>query len=112
MLVIIQSALAQTPLLSRTCINEKVLTASAMDTLFLSPTLETAIAGKPKPKFPLLAEAADVNALVQGALQQFTQWPWIEHSTFQWRGRHFTISAPASNIETDEKTLICSFYQY
>ena len=34
----------------------------------------------------LLARAGEVNALAQGVLQQFTQWPWIEHPTFQLRG--------------------------
>jgi len=37
----------------------------------------------------LLAGVVEVNALAQGALRQFTQWPWIEHPTFQLRGGHF-----------------------
>jgi len=36
----------------------------------------------------LLTEAGEVNALAQGALRQFTQWPWIEHPTFRSRGGH------------------------
>jgi len=27
----------------------------------------------------------EVNAIAQGMLQRFTQWPWIEHPTFQMR---------------------------
>jgi len=38
----------------------------------------------------LLAGAVEVNALAQGTLQQFTQWLWIEHPTFQLGGGHFT----------------------
>ena len=38
----------------------------------------------------LLARAVEVNALAQGALRRFTQWLWIEHSTFQLRGVQFT----------------------
>ena len=41
----------------------------------------------------LLAGAVEVNALVQGALRQFTQWHFqlrIEHSTFQLRGGQST----------------------
>jgi len=34
--------------------------------------------------------AVEVNDLYQEALQRFTQWPWIEHPTFQLRGRHST----------------------
>jgi len=37
-----------------------------------------------------LAGAVEVNALAQRALQQFAQWLWIEHPTFQLRGRHST----------------------
>jgi len=37
----------------------------------------------------LLAGAVEVNALVQGALRQFTQWLWIDHSTFQLTGGRF-----------------------
>ena len=37
----------------------------------------------------LLAGMAEVNALAQGALRQFKQ-PWIERSTFQLGGGHFT----------------------
>jgi len=32
-----------------------------------------------------LAEAVEVNALSQGALRQFTQWPWIEHQPSSWK---------------------------
>ena len=40
----------------------------------------------------LLAGAVEVNALAALAqeTQQFTQWLWIEHPTFQLRGGHFT----------------------
>jgi len=31
----------------------------------------------------LLPGAVEVNVLAQGALRQFTQWPWIEQPTFQ-----------------------------
>ena len=37
-----------------------------------------------------LAGAIDVNALAQGALRQFTQWLWMDHPTFQLRGRHLS----------------------
>jgi len=30
----------------------------------------------------------DMNALVQGTLRQSTQWLWVEHPTFQLRGRN------------------------
>ena len=39
----------------------------------------------------LLTGVAQMSAVAQGALRKFTQWPWIEHPTFQSRGRH-TIS--------------------
>jgi len=32
----------------------------------------------------------EANALAQGALRQFPQWPWIENPTFQLGGGHFT----------------------
>ena len=40
----------------------------------------------------LLAGAVEVevNIFAQGALQQFTQWLWIEHPTFELGSRHFT----------------------
>jgi len=37
----------------------------------------------------LLAGAVEVNALGQGALQQFTQRMWIKHPPFQLGGGHF-----------------------
>jgi len=33
-----------------------------------------------------LVGAVEVNAQAQGELRRFTQWTWIEHPTFQWRG--------------------------
>ena len=45
---------------------------------------------KKLPRAPLpfnpAPEAVEVNALAQGALRQFTQWSWVEHSTFHVRG--------------------------
>ena len=38
----------------------------------------------------LLAEAVEVNALAQETLRRFTQWPRVEHQTFQLRGGHST----------------------
>jgi len=38
----------------------------------------------------LFAGAVEVNAPAQGALRRFTQWPWVEHPTFQLEGAHFT----------------------
>jgi len=40
----------------------------------------------------LLTGAVEVNALVQGALRRFTQWPWIEHPTFQLTGVTLPLS--------------------
>ena len=37
----------------------------------------------------LLAGVVEVNALAQGALRQFTQWPWIDLPTFQLGDGHF-----------------------
>jgi len=37
----------------------------------------------------LIAGEVDMNAFAQGALLQFTQWLWIEHSTFQSGGGHY-----------------------
>ena len=34
------------------------------------------------------AGAVEVKGLAQGALRQFTQWPGIEHTTFQLGGGH------------------------
>jgi len=44
----------------------------------------------------LLAGTAEVNAFTQGTLQRFTQWPWIEHTTFQLRGGHYRWAIAAS----------------
>jgi len=49
----------------------------------------TAINGRPKPEICSLSGRFWVNTLAQGVLRQFTQWPWIEHPTFQLRGGHF-----------------------
>jgi len=38
----------------------------------------------------LFVKAVEVNALAQGALRQFTQYLWFEHTTFQLRGWNFT----------------------
>jgi len=48
----------------------------------------------------LLTGAVEVNAVAQGALRRFTQWPWIEHPTFQLRGGHYTteLSLPQRNV--------------
>jgi len=46
-----------------------------------------------------LAGAVEVNALAQGALRQFTQWLWIDHSTFQLGGGHFTIELMPPQVE-------------
>jgi len=48
----------------------------------------------------LLTGAVEVNALAQGALQRFTQWPYIEHPTFHLRGGHSTTeqSPPQRNL--------------
>jgi len=32
----------------------------------------------------------EVNALALGALRPVTQWPWVEHPTFQLSGGHST----------------------
>ena len=45
-----------------------------------------------------------MNALAQGAIRQFTQWLWIEHPTFQFRGGHFTaelLPPPSSSLENN-----------
>jgi len=40
----------------------------------------------------LFAGAVEVNALAQGALRRFTQWPWIEHQTFRlWTLHHWAV---------------------
>jgi len=38
----------------------------------------------------LFVGAVAVNALAQAALRRFTQWPCIEHPTFQLDGGHYT----------------------
>jgi len=45
--------------------------------------LVTSISGRSKPEFCFLPRRLRWNALAQGALQGFTQWPWIEHPTFR-----------------------------
>jgi len=48
--------------------------------------LVTVVSGRPKPEFwPLLGRRFWVNTIAHWVLQQFTQWPWIEHPTFQLR---------------------------
>ena len=37
-----------------------------------------------------LAGAVEVKALAQGALRRFTQWLWVEYTSFKLRGGHFT----------------------
>jgi len=49
----------------------------------------TAVSGRPKPEICPLPGRFWVNTLAQGVLRQFTQWPWIDHPTFQLRGGHF-----------------------
>jgi len=55
----------------------------------------------------LLAGAVEVNALVQEAVRQFTQWLWIEHPTFQLGGGHLTIELlpPLSYCRSAHETL-------
>jgi len=49
----------------------------------------------------LFARAVEVNALAQGALQQFTQYLWFEHPTFQlWCGNFTTKLLPPRSLET------------
>jgi len=43
--------------------------------------------------------AVTVIALAQGALRRVTQWPWIEHTTFQFGGGHST----GNNFFTDRQ---------
>ena len=50
----------------------------------------TAVSGRSKPEICPLPGWFWVNTLAQGVLRLFTQWPWIEHPTFQLRGGHFT----------------------
>ena len=52
--------------------------------------LVTAVSGRPKPEICPLLGRFWVNILAQGVLRKFTQWPWIEHPSFQLRGGHFT----------------------
>jgi len=48
----------------------------------------------------LLTGAIEVNAVAQGAWRRFTQWPWIEHPTFQLTGGHYIteLSLPQRNV--------------
>jgi len=50
----------------------------------------------------ILARAAEVNAHAQGALRQFTHWPWIEHPTFQLGGGHFTTKLLPPHVYCDK----------
>jgi len=43
----------------------------------------------------LLIGSVEVNALAQGTLRQFTQWPWVDYLTFYFkRGRSATELSP------------------
>jgi len=59
----------------------------------------TAIGGRLKPEFLLLAGADEMNALAQGALRQFTQWLW------QFTLPHLSLPLPSTKNEktTDER---------
>jgi len=48
------------------------------------------IGSRPKPELFFLPGQFEVNTLAQGALQQITQWLWIEHPTFPLGDGHFT----------------------
>jgi len=41
-----------------------------------------------------LVGAFEVNALAQGALRRFIQWPWVEHPTYQFGGHSATELSP------------------
>jgi len=59
----------------------------------------------------LLAGVVEVNAIAQGALQQFTQWLWIEHPTFQLGGGHITteLLLPKRRVPYRQQTFTGSF---
>ena len=42
--------------------------------------------------------AVELNVLAQAALRRFSQWPWIDHPTFQLRDGHFTTELSPSTI--------------
>jgi len=52
--------------------------------------LVTAVSGRPEPEICPLQRRFWVNTLAQEVLRQFTQWPWIDHPTFQLRSGYFT----------------------
>jgi len=69
----------------RTCRSSSTFIWQCFFLLILEKKILLPIAVRPKAWIMV-----EVNALAQGALRQFTQWPWIEHPTFQLRGGHFT----------------------
>ena len=68
----------------------------------------------------LLAGEVAMNVPAQGALRQFTQWLWIDHSTFQLGGGHFTtevfprcqtFSASQAFSRFYTLTFLCRYFQ-
>jgi len=63
----------------------------------------------------LFVGAVAVDAFDQGALLQFTKWPWIQHPTFQVGGGHCTTELIVSVAHAKTKRhlkLICKIFRY